>query len=119
VVAAPVKTASQVRIEQEQERKAKKQAAYQKTLQKLVDDWASLPRVVSVQPKYNGDDASVKIVVMGEWSEYQARKFGKMLYRQLTFIRQSHFDKSEARNCMIFLYDDTGKRINREWIWSN
>ena len=109
------KRQEQVAEKRAAQKEAARKASYEKAYAKFEQYILSLPGVRGTQRL--GDDG-FRVFVAGPASDYEVRKVGQVMYDQFVAIRRPYMSESDAQNCLIFVYDDTGQELGTTSEWN-
>lgn len=125
--ATPVKktvSTQKERLLERQEQVAKKKAAQKEAVRKASYERAyanfeqyvlSLPGVRRTQ---RFSDDSFRVYIIGTASNYESRKVGQLMYDRFVATCKPYMSESDAQNCLVFVYDDTGQEIGTTSEWN-
>ena len=114
---APHKLTQKEKIAQnyEAQKEAVKKAKYAKAFSHFQNYVLTLPAVRGTQQF--GDDG-FRVYILGNASDYEVRKIGQGLYDRFVVIRKPYMSEDKAENCVIFVYDDTGRELGTTNEWN-
>lgn len=98
----------------EAQQAALKKAKYAKAFSKFEQYVLTLPGVRGTQ---QFGDSGFRVFIAGDATDYEVRKIGQGLYDRFVVVREPYMNESDAKNCMVFVYDDTGHELGTTSEW--